>query len=135
MSVNFTNNTGTILRTLEGNKKRALRAMGTEAAGLVKKQMESGYARPVRDTGALMGSITHQEEENATIIGTDKKYALFVHDGHMTRGGGSLGNKLMSVVNAVFAVLAILGVVNDPTTAGLEDSRRAMGYDTPYPHE
>lgn len=44
---------------------------------------------------------------------------------------GDLGNKLLAVVNALFAVLAILGVVNDPTTAGLKDSSRAMGYITP----
>ena len=29
---------------------------------------------------------------------------------------GDLGNKLHAVVNALFAVLAILGVVTDPTT-------------------
>lgn len=44
---------------------------------------------------------------------------------------GDLGNKLLAVVNALFAVLAILGVVNDPTTAGLRDSNRAMGYIAP----
>ena len=44
---------------------------------------------------------------------------------------GDLGNKLIDVVNAVFVVLAILGVVNDPTTAHLSDSARAMQYETP----
>ena len=41
---------------------------------------------------------------------------------------GELGDKLVAVVNAAFCVLAILGVVNDPTTDGLGDSRQAMGY-------
>ncbi len=41
---------------------------------------------------------------------------------------GDLGNKLLAVVNAVFALLAILGVVNDPTTAGVADSTQAMTY-------
>lgn len=45
---------------------------------------------------------------------------------------GELGNKLLAVVNALFAVLAVLGVVNDPTTAGLSDSNRAMTYEEPY---
>lgn len=45
---------------------------------------------------------------------------------------GELGNKLLEVVNALFAVLAILGVVNDPTTEGLSDSSRAMAYEEPY---
>lgn len=44
---------------------------------------------------------------------------------------GDLGNKLLAVVNAVFAVLAILGVVTDPTTKGVSDSAQAMLYDEP----
>lgn len=46
---------------------------------------------------------------------------------------GDLGNKLLAVVNAVFAVLTILGIVNDPTTAGLQDSVLAMTYEEPKP--
>ena len=45
---------------------------------------------------------------------------------------GELGTRLLDVVNALFAVLAILGVVTDPTTDGVGDSERAMGYDEPY---
>jgi phi LC3 family holin len=44
---------------------------------------------------------------------------------------GELGTKLLAVVNAVFGLLAIIGVVNDPTTAGMKDSGQAMTYDTP----
>lgn len=44
---------------------------------------------------------------------------------------GDLGNKLLAVVNALFAVLAILGIVTDPTTTGVGDSDRAMTYDKP----
>lgn len=44
---------------------------------------------------------------------------------------GDLGNKLLAVVNAVFALLSILGVVNDPTTVGISDSNRAMTYEVP----
>ena len=44
---------------------------------------------------------------------------------------GDLGNKLLAVVNAVFAVLTILGVVNDPTTVGINDSEQALTYDKP----
>lgn len=42
--------------------------------------------------------------------------------------------KLLTVVNAVFALLVILGVVVDPTTEGVRDSARAMHYDEPYPY-
>lgn len=44
---------------------------------------------------------------------------------------GDLGNKLLAVVNAVFAVLTILGIVNDPTTKGVSDSDNAMTYTEP----
>lgn len=45
---------------------------------------------------------------------------------------GELGNKLTAVVEAVFLVLGIIGIVNDPTTDGLKDSQRAMTYQEPY---
>lgn len=44
---------------------------------------------------------------------------------------GDIGNRLIAVVNAVFGVLVILGVVNDPTTAGISDSKQAQNYITP----
>ena len=43
----------------------------------------------------------------------------------------ALGDKLLAVVNALFAVLTILGIVADPTTAGISDSRQAMEHDKP----
>lgn len=39
--------------------------------------------------------------------------------------------KLLDLINAVFAVLAVLGVVSDPTTEGISDSKLAMSYDEP----
>lgn len=48
---------------------------------------------------------------------------------------GELGNKLIALVNAVFVVLSILGVVNDPTTSGLSDSKQAMTYELPKEKE
>lgn len=44
---------------------------------------------------------------------------------------GDIGNKLIAVVNAAFGVLVVLGVVVDPTTAGISDSNRAMNYKKP----
>ena len=44
---------------------------------------------------------------------------------------GDLGNRLLEVVNALFAVLAILGIVTDPTTAGVKASEQAMTYTEP----
>ena len=43
--------------------------------------------------------------------------------------------KVQAVVNAVFGLLVILGIVVDPTTAGVGDSERAMSYDEPWQDE
>lgn len=40
-----------------------------------------------------------------------------------------LNEQLAAIINALFAVLAILGVVTDPTTKGVGDSERALMYD------
>lgn len=48
---------------------------------------------------------------------------------------GALGERLLACVNAVFALLTVLGIVTDPTTAGVGDSNRALGYDAPYREE
>ncbi len=43
-----------------------------------------------------------------------------------------LVDKLIKVAKAVFSILAIWGVVVDPTTSGTGDSQRALTYETPY---
>lgn len=42
-----------------------------------------------------------------------------------------LSDRLLDVVNALFIVLSIVGIVVDPTTDGLTDSTQALNYDTP----
>lgn len=44
---------------------------------------------------------------------------------------GDTTEKLLVFINALFAVLVIVGIVNDPTTSGLSDSTRAMTYERP----
>lgn len=39
---------------------------------------------------------------------------------------GEIEDKLLAIVNALFAVLTILGIVTDPTTAGIRDSKQAL---------
>ena len=48
---------------------------------------------------------------------------------------GDLGNRLFDVVNALFSVLVILGIVTDPTTVGVGDSTQALTYETPKKKE
>lgn len=42
-----------------------------------------------------------------------------------------LSEKLLELVNALFAVLTLLGIVTDPTTKGVGDSALAMTYTEP----
>lgn len=51
---------------------------------------------------------------------------------NVTLDFGDIGNKLLAVVNAVFAFLTVLGVVTDHTTAGVGDSDRALTYTEPW---
>lgn len=44
---------------------------------------------------------------------------------------GVLNEQLAAIINAAFAVLAILGIVTDPTTAGIGDSEQALTYKAP----
>lgn len=42
-----------------------------------------------------------------------------------------LQTQLIAIVNAIFVLLSILGIVVDPTTAGVSDSKQALEYDEP----
>lgn len=42
-----------------------------------------------------------------------------------------ISNEAINFINAVFVVLTILGIVSDPTTKGIKDSKRAMTYTEP----
>lgn len=44
---------------------------------------------------------------------------------------GEVGNALLSVVDGVFVLMAVLGIITDPTTAGMSDSELALTYTEP----
>ena len=44
---------------------------------------------------------------------------------------GVLNQQLTAIINALFVVLSILGIVVDPTTKGISDSTQAMNYQKP----
>ena len=44
-------------------------------------------------------------------------------------------NFVMNIVGQVLTFLGLIGVLVDPTTAGIGDSNRAMGYDEPWQDE
>jgi HK97 gp10 family phage protein len=73
--------------------ERALNAVGLEAEGDAKVELENTPRRI--DTGRLRNSITHrvrkEDGEKVVYIGTNVKYALWVHEGtgiHAAEGGG-----------------------------------------------
>lgn len=44
-------------------------------------------------------------------------------------------DKVLVFINVLFALLVLIGIVNDPTTAGFSDSERALGYEEPHKTE
>lgn len=44
-------------------------------------------------------------------------------------------NTVMNIINQVLTFLGLIGVLVDPTTDGIEDSNRAMGYVEPWRDE
>lgn len=42
---------------------------------------------------------------------------------------GETIDKILVFINVLFAFLVLIGIVNDPTTVGLGDSTRALGYE------
>jgi phi LC3 family holin len=50
---------------------------------------------------------------------------------NLTLDFGDTVDKILVFINVLFAFLVLVGVVNDPTTAGLSDSERALTYTEP----
>lgn len=47
----------------------------------------------------------------------------------------AINGKLLAIVDAVFALLTVLGIVVDPTTEGVGDSNLALTYNEPKKRE
>nr|DAF52618.1 MAG TPA: holin [Siphoviridae sp. ctnR613] len=43
----------------------------------------------------------------------------------------NVSKELLGIIETVFVILAIVGVITDPTTTGISDSERALGYSEP----
>lgn len=68
---------------LAGNVLRALLALGTEAVGMIVRNMQKGYGKPIRKTGNLMGDVHYavHEESKSVDVGNSLEYAVHVHEG------------------------------------------------------
>lgn len=83
----LTNNRAHVQQAIENRLPDALEAMGSVAVGLVKNNMETGYGRPIRKTGALNADVSHEVNGNAVEVGNTLNYSLFVHDGTYKMAG------------------------------------------------
>ncbi len=79
----FIDHTQEVLAQLNANAPAFLQAMGIEAVKCVNQQMESGYGKPIWQTGDLMRDVSYQvnASENTVTIGNTLEYARYVHDG------------------------------------------------------
>lgn len=83
VKVRMTDNSRAVLRKLEGNIPAALDAMGEKAVGIVVRQMQSGYGKPIRQTGNLMRDVQFETDASrrVTQVGNTLDYSIHVHDG------------------------------------------------------
>lgn len=44
---------------------------------------------------------------------------------------GILQDQALAIINSIFTILAVLGIVTDPTTQGVGDSEQALTYERP----
>ena len=66
VEIRFTDNSSAVLSRVSGNVRAALTAMGVKGVGLTVDQMQSGYGRPIRQTGTLMGDVSYEVERSGS---------------------------------------------------------------------
>lgn len=87
LRVDFIDNRAQVLTQLNENASRATLAVGTKAVGLIVNQMQTGYGRPIRQTGDLQRDVNYEVVDDATVnVGNSLEYAPFVHDGTRKMG-------------------------------------------------
>lgn len=85
--MSFTNNAAAVKLQITSRLPDALEAMGQEAVRMVVAQMESGYGRPIRKTGALMADVDSQVNGDRVEVGNRLHYSLYVHEGTCKMAG------------------------------------------------
>lgn len=80
IKIEIQDNTDEFKKEIEEKVKTALEAVGMQAEGNAKLEIESMPRRV--DTGLLRNSITHRViNENSVVIGSNTYYAVYVHEG------------------------------------------------------
>lgn len=97
VSVKFSDNSRTVLRQMDGNVEAALEAMGVAATGMIVRQMQGGYGKPIRQTGDLQRDVQHEvyASEGFVRVGNTLNYSIFVHEGtYKMRGRAYISDAL-----------------------------------------
>ena len=83
VKIKLTDNSKMVLRTMDGNIAAALDAMGETAVGIGVRQMQSGYGKPIRQTGTLMRDVQFESDPAArkAYVGNTVDYSIYVHEG------------------------------------------------------
>ena len=89
VQVKITDNSKTVLKTLDGNVPAALNAMGIKATNLILYQMRQGYGKPIRQTGDLQRDVQYEVNESSKIVsvGNTLEYGPYVHEGTYKMAG------------------------------------------------
>lgn len=88
LRVDFIDNRAQVLEQLNENASRATLAVGTKAVNLIVNQMQTGYSRPIRQTGDLQRDVNYEVVDDVTVnVGNSLEYAPFVHDGTRKMAG------------------------------------------------
>lgn len=99
MPVKFDDYSPEVKAKLEQNVKAALHAIGQKGVELTLGQMQSGYGKPIRQTGDLMRDVQYDMRgENTVAIGNSLEYAPFVHEGyagHAVYMGENIGFRVL----------------------------------------
>lgn len=89
MSYEIIDNTPQMMEQFNRACEAALQAIGIEAVGHIRTQMDTGYHTPhgkpphtaIRDTSALINEVHYEVEGDAVYVGNNIKYADYVHYG------------------------------------------------------
>ena len=90
MQIKITDNSPNILAQMQRNIRKLMTAWGQEGVGLTVEQMESGYGKPIRDTGNLIRDVSYAVENSgpdSVDIGNTLEYGPYVHDGTRKMAG------------------------------------------------
>lgn len=112
MQFRIKDNAQEVLRQMRHNVRDLMTAWGQEGVGLTVEQMESGYGKPIRDTGNLMRDVSFAVENSgpdSVDVGNTLEYAPYVHDGTYKMAGrpylkdGLLGgrNRLLKIAEEI----------------------------------